>query len=77
MNDLSVLLMKLLIGCCSGDTIVNHPMYADDTALLAPLAKGLQRLLDVSYNYGCDNDILFNRVKSQIMFLSQGKPVLR
>ena len=67
-NDLSVLLMKLPIGCCSGDTIVNHLMYADDIVLLAPSAKGFQRLLDVSYNYGCDNDILFNRVKSRIMF---------
>ena len=45
--------------------------------LLVPSAKGLKRLLDVSYNYGCDNDILFNRVKSQIMFLTQGKSVLR
>ena len=58
MNDLSLLLMKLPIG----DTVVNHIMYADDIVLLAPSAKGLQRLLDVSYNYGCDNDILFNRV---------------
>ena len=67
MNDLSVLLMKLPPGCCSGDTTVNHLMYADNTALLALLAKGLQRLLDVSCNYECDNDILFNRVKSHIM----------
>ena len=64
-NDLSLLLMKLPIGCCS-DTIVSHLMYADDTVRLAPLAKGLQRLLDVSYSYGCGNDIPFNRVKSQM-----------
>ena len=43
--------------------------------LLAPSAKGLQRLLDVSYNYGCDNDMLFNRVGSQIMFLYTRKTV--
>ena len=68
MNDLSLLLMKLPTGCCSANTIVNHLMYTDDTVLLAPLAKGLQIMLDVLYNFGCDNDILFNRVKSQIMF---------
>ena len=61
MTDISLLLMKLPIGCCSGDTIINHLIY-DDTVLLAPLAKWLQRSLDASYNYGCDNDMLFNRV---------------
>ena len=43
--------MNLPIGCCSGDTIVNHLVYADDTVLLAPSAKGLQRLLDVTMIY--------------------------
>ena len=41
---------------------------ADDIVLLAPLAKGLQILLNVWYNYGCDNGILFTRVNSQIIF---------
>ena len=45
--------------------------------LLAPSAKGLQRLLDVLYNYGCDNDILFNRVKSNVMFFDTKKLILR
>ena len=51
-------------------------MYADNIILLAPSAKGLQRFLDVSYNYGCDNDILFNIVVSDV-FLIQGKLVLK
>ena len=67
MNYLSVLLIKLPIGCCSGDTIVSHLMYADDILLLAPSANGLQRLLDISYNYGCDNDILFIREQSHLL----------
>ena len=57
MKDLSMLLKKLPIGCCSGDTIINYLIYADDIAQLAPSAKRLQRLLDLSYKYACDNDI--------------------
>ena len=41
--------------------------------LLAPSVKGLQRLLDASYTYECDNDILFNSQKSQVMFLDTMK----
>ena len=48
-------------------------MYADDIVLITPSAKGLKRFLDVSYNYGCDNDMLFNRVKPQIMFFDTKK----
>ena len=38
--------------------------------MLVPETKGMKRLLDVSYIQGCDtdNDILFNRVRSQVMF---------
>ena len=44
--------------------------FSHDIALLVPSTKGLQRLLDVSYTEGCDtdNDILFYRLRSQIMF---------
>ena len=45
-NDLSVSLSKLPIGCCIGENVMNHLMYADDIVLLSPTAKGMQRLLD-------------------------------
>ena len=61
-------LSKLPVGCCCGNTVVNHLKYADDIVLFAPSAKGLQRIIDVSYTYGCDNDIIFNSAKSQLMF---------
>ena len=66
-NDLSISLNKLPIGCCSGDNVINHLMYADDIVLLSPSAKGMQRLLDNAYTYGCEYDILFNSQKSQLM----------
>ena len=39
-------------------------MYADDICLLAPTASVMQILLAVCYEYGIDNDILFNPIKS-------------
>ena len=67
-NDLSISLSKLpAIGCCSGENVINHLMYADDIVLLSPSAKGMQRLLDNSNTYGCQYDILFNSQKSQLM----------
>ena len=62
-NELSVSLSKLPVGCCCGNTVVNHLMYADDIVLFAPSAKGLQKTINVYYAYGCDNDIIFNSSK--------------
>lgn len=73
MNDLSISLLKLPIGCCSGEIVVNHLMYADDIVLLAPSAKGMQKLLDVTYEHGTLNDIIFNSQKSQLMFFDTMK----
>ena len=42
--------------------------YADEIVLFAPSAKGLQKTVNVCYAYGCDNDIIFNSSKSQVMF---------
>ena len=42
-------------------------MYGDDICLLAPSALGLQKLLDVCYNFSQCNDIVFNSLKSVYM----------
>ena len=39
-------------------------MYADDICLLTPKASAMQSLLDVCHEYGTDNDIIFNHIKS-------------
>ena len=67
-NDLSVQLQKLPVGCCCGDMVVNHLMYADDIVLLAPSGKGMQTIIDTTYAYGNAYDIIFNLTKSQVMF---------
>ena len=39
-------------------------MYADDICLMAPSAIGLQKMLDVCFDFSLRNDIMFNPVKS-------------
>ena len=58
-NDLSVQLQKLPVGCCCGDMVVNHLMYADDIVLLAPSGKGMQTIIDTTYAYGNGYDIIY------------------
>ena len=43
---------------------VNHVMYADHICLLAPSASARQSSLDVCYDFGSDNDTLFNPITS-------------
>ena len=65
-NKLSESLSKLPVSGCCSNTVVYHLMYADDIVLFAPSAKGLQNTIN-----GCDNSIIFNSSKSQLMFLIQ------
>ena len=43
---------------------MNHVIYADDICLMAPSAIGLQKMLDVCFDFSLRNDIMFNPVKS-------------
>ena len=45
MDDLSSLLNCCNTGCVSGDTIINHLMYTDDSVLISPSATGMKELL--------------------------------
>ena len=64
MNQLTNQLIACKDGCYFNDMCINHVLYADDIFLLAPTASAMQTLLDVCYEYGIDNDILFNPIKS-------------
>ena len=59
-NQLTDGLLSCNAGCYINDVCINHVMYADDICLLAPSASAMQSLFDVCYDYGSDNDILFN-----------------
>ena len=63
-NQLTNRLIACKAGCYFNDMCINHVLYADDICLFAPSASAMQSLLDVCYEYGTDNDILFNPIKS-------------
>ena len=73
-DDLSISLNSLKIGCIVTNMIVNHLMYADDIVLIAPSSIGLMKLLETCQQFGIENDIKFNSTKSAILpFLPEDK----
>ena len=46
---------------------INHVFYGDDICLMAPSATAMECTLDICYNYGLDNDILFSPLESVCM----------
>ena len=67
MDDLSIKLNDIKVGCMIGTTLINHLMYADDLVLLSPSAMGLSLLLSVCSVYGIEHDIKYNSAKSNVM----------
>ena len=72
MNQLSQTLNKFNIGCFIGQHCLNNILYADDICCIAPSCKGLQKLLDVCYEYAQSHDISFNCSKTKIMMFKTG-----
>ena len=68
-DEISVQLNKLSIGCLLGGTIINHLIYADDLIIFSPSVKGLQQLLDCCIQYGEAIDIKFNDKKTKSMVI--------
>ena len=44
----------------SGDTIINHLMYADDLLLISPSATGMKELLCACEVYSLEHAIVYN-----------------
>ena len=63
-NQLTNQLIACKDGCYFNNMCINHVLYAHDICLLAPTASAMQTLLDICYEHGIDNDILFNLIKS-------------
>ena len=70
-DDLSHELTLCKSGCYIDDQCMNHVMYADDICLMAPSAIGLQKMLDVCFDFSLRNDIMFNPVKSVCVTFKQ------
>ena len=69
MDDLSVRLNELRIGCMVGALLINHLLYADDLVLISPSSRGLHTLLEECEKYGLSNDITFNANKSACCYV--------
>ena len=73
MDDLSIKLNDIKVGCRIGTPLINHLMYADDLVLLSPSAMGLSLLLSVCSAYGIEHDIKYNSAKSNVMIFRCNK----
>ena len=62
MDDLSVNLNKLQIGCRYAGTLINH--YADDLCIFSPSVTGLRKLTDCCAKYGELFNITYHAKKS-------------
>ena len=67
-DDLSSRLNGLSIGCVLGNFFINHLMYADDLVLISPTTRGLFKLIAECQKYGIEFDIIYNPLKSAVMF---------
>ena len=59
--------MDCKAGCYIDMQCINHVLYADDICRMTPTATAMQCMLNICYNYGLDNDVLFNPLKSVSM----------
>ena len=58
LDELSKVLNNSGIGCYMGSKLINHLCYADDTVLLSPSLKSLQKLVEICESFGSKFDIL-------------------
>ena len=63
-NNLSVQLNQIHVGCYIGSHLLNHLMYADDIVLISPSVRGMDKLLKCCEMFADEHDMLFNTLKS-------------
>ena len=57
-DQLSEQLINCKASCFIDHVCFNHLFYADDLCLLAPSAIALQKMINICYQYGTENDII-------------------
>ena len=61
-------------GTHLSNLFIGSILYADDICLMSHSCFGLQKMLDICYNYGVTWDILFNPVKSHLITFGGSTP---
>ena len=59
MNPLNDKLIACNSGCYINDKCINHVMYADAICCVVQTTAAMEYLLDICYEYGRENNILF------------------
>ena len=67
MDDLSVQLNRVQIGCHINNVSFNHLFYADDSVILAPTPLALQKLLNICDDFAKTNELMYNTKKTFCM----------
>ena len=67
LDDLSIALSACRTGCCVGNSLINHLMYADDLVIFSPSSIGLRALIMVCEEYAVSHEMLFNHKKRVIL----------
>ena len=62
-DDLSVELNKLQAGCCIGNNLINHILFADDLCCFSASLDGLQSIVDICSKFALENDLVFNKLQ--------------
>ena len=68
-NGLLELLKNTGVGCHMGSRFVGALAYADDITLLVPCKSALSIIFSVCENYAAEYDIMFNGIKSKLLFV--------
>jgi hypothetical protein len=64
-EELSLKLASMKVGCFINSVCYNHLAYADDAVILAPSPAALQELLNVCEQFASDNEMIYNVTKSR------------
>ena len=64
---MSIALSACRTGCCVGNSLINHLMYADDLVIFSPSSIGLRALITLCEEYAVSHEMLFNHKKSVIL----------
>ncbi len=74
-DELICRLQKSGIGCFIGKEYYGCLSYADDFGLLCPSVKGLQRMVDLSSEFGLEFSVTYNAKKTKCVKFEL-KPVM-
>jgi len=60
LDELSIQLGSVRVGCIVGNMFANHLMFADDICVFDHSISGLQCLLNICGDYAAENEMTFN-----------------